>query len=87
MASVFVKVKCSDRLPKHIDKLYITDKGLIKSNYFYSQCVEWFMEEIELPSEEDIINEETMKGTNERSIGFIEGANFILKKLKGESKL
>lgn len=95
MASVFVKVKVTERLPNNEGRYMVGyEYGAFESSYsidfnFYEEftdcsIIDWWLEEIELPSEEDIMHEENKQHTNEASIGFIKGANYILNKLKDD---
>lgn len=90
MASVFIKVPVSERLPNE-SGLYITNNGV---THFISGCKRWagvdplwYLEEIELPTENQVSIESLKYYGNvpgERSINiFKHGANFILNKLKG----
>lgn len=77
-----------DRLPKHGGH-FLTDIGLVRfmindKEWVYDKYItcnpNWFLEEIELPSEEDIENE-SYKGWVRSN--FKAGANFILNHIKG----
>ena len=81
--TVFIKVSCIDRLPL-VSGYYHTDEGIsYYSDIFedWSYNVEYWLEEIELPSEEEISKE--VKDRNQfLKLGFIKCANFILNHLK-----
>lgn len=65
----------------------ITNIGIVYYDKYEGReyDIEWWLEEIKLPSEEEILNE--VKDRNHfLKLGFIKGANFILNKLKGETK-
>lgn len=86
---VFKKVMVSDRLPKdgghyytNINELYFDFGNWHDSNYRISTQPEWWIEEIEIPSEEEIDNESYPIDTTNESTAFIMGANYILNKLK-----
>lgn len=93
--TVFVRrYPSKGELPKK-DGRYITSKGLstmYKLNegcgkrtgygFWQSLKIEWWLEEIELPSYGDVYSE-SFKSDKTPS-DFIKGANYILNKLKGE---
>lgn len=91
--SVYRKVLVSERLPSE-DGVYIVknENGSFECEYckeysFYdefSDCsgITYWLEEVELPTDQDIVNESNKLNTNERSIGFENGANYVLNKLK-----
>ena len=85
MASVFIKMPVSERLPNE-SGLYITNNGV---THFISGCKRWagvdplwYLEEIELPTDEEIESQCEVRPST-RAIAFNNGANFILNKLKG----
>ncbi|HAE65723.1 MAG TPA: hypothetical protein DCG77_00505 [Sphingobacterium sp.] len=86
MDSVFIKVSTKDRLPSD-NGLYLTNNGHV---HFLSGCKrfmgcdpQWWLEEVELPSDEEIKKEaENHAFTN----AFKLGANYILNTLKGENR-
>jgi len=59
MSGIFIKVMCSDRLPK-VEKSYLTNAGWV-STHITESCIKWkiienptwWLEEIELPSDEN----------------------------------
>lgn len=62
---------------------YLTQVGIVHFRGWFNNWIEYWLEEIELPSKEDIgvgdfINEE-------HKLGFTEGANFILNHLKSNT--
>ena len=86
MASVFVKrYPSKGELPKEDDIWYDTNIGYIKFDISDKKwlviggIVTWWLEEIELPSEEDIYN---APNWDSMLASFRNGANFILNKLK-----
>lgn len=90
MASVFIKVPVSDRLPSYYG-LYDINEGILEystaGGWLYPQPTpEYWFEEIELPEEEEVnfkypLNKEELHKTT-LNIGCRTGANFILDKLK-----
>lgn len=82
---IYRQVKCSDRLPK--ENIWIdTNIGYIKFDTSDSRwlvsggVVTWWLEEIKLPSEEEVYSESFTSDKTPND--FIKGANFILNKLK-----
>lgn len=89
MASVFIKVPVSERLPSE-SGIYTTNKGAV---HFLSVCKrwagcepQWFLEEIELPTEEEVFKSSTGWKEETRQECYIIGASFVLSKLKGGIK-
>lgn len=94
--TVFVKrYPSKGELPREDDNGYCSNVGMVyfrKPKFYFrdeqlitfTDKVEWFLEEIELPSEEEITIEADKIDTWKESYGFESGANFILNKLKGE---
>lgn len=112
MASVFIKVPVSERLPKESGGIigYCDTADILQQLYFDSKKgifhdplddeetpmrVTIFLEEIELPTEEEIrkaglgnfteddINDVYGEFIDDDRRSFVNGANYILKKLKG----
>lgn len=95
--TVFIKrYPSKGELPTKVYE-YLTNNGL--RNYYcgvfedgntdtIDYKVEWWIEEIELPSEEDIKKNAAYIAavSNAGAEGFEKGVNFILNKLKGETK-
>lgn len=93
--TIYRKVLCSERLPEK-SSWYYTQKGMLYfdliqgSFYESSQFVgenEYWLEEIELPSEEDIIGMghyyEALESEGDSLYdAYKQGANYILNKLK-----
>lgn len=90
--TIFKKVNVSDRLPKErsyvatvntmggIDTLYHIGDGEFTNSHVDTDTfnyIESWLEEIELPSEEEVI--ESCRGAK---TSYINGANYILNKLK-----
>lgn len=78
------KVMVSDRLPE-LSGEYITNTGLrtfsgIFECFILESGIEYWLEEIELPSDEEICKEGFYNSMC--SISFTKGANYILNKLK-----
>lgn len=82
MNSVFIKVPVSQRIPDTHFESYSTDKGLLFEIEMESKGANWWLEEIELPTEEEIYIE-SGKNSKRTYQAFCKGANFILDKLKG----
>lgn len=92
MASVFIKVDVRYRLPNK-SGIYITNRGVIQFTSAYDRWYglepQWWLEEIELPTEEEIKNEEksVYEVNDDKALPYKslwrKGANFILYKLKG----
>lgn len=74
--TVFIKVNCIDRLPL-VSGYYHTDKGIVHYSDIFedwnSDNIDYWLEEIELPSKEEINKFWCQK--------FKKGAMFILNKL------
>lgn len=89
MSTVLRKVMVTDRLPG-AEKYYLTDIGDLywdSRNWFdnrgrISITPEWYLNEIELPSEEEICNEGFNNSTC--ATAFAQGANYILNKIKND---
>lgn len=76
---------------------YYSEKGIVFYNknrrefedylLSYDINIEWWLEEIELPSEEAVLqnSENILVSSNEYSIGFESGAKFILNHLKSNT--
>lgn len=83
MSSVFVKrYPSKGELPIIQGKEYLTDRGKMYDYVMHPNWgnIEYWLEEIELPSEKDIIE----VAPKTRCVNqFWNGANFILNKLKG----
>lgn len=79
--TVFIKrFPSRGELPKK-DSFYLTNKGKLHTDNFKSWFVEYWLEEIELPSKEEIENmAEEFAFPNSVKIG----ANFILNHIKGD---
>lgn len=63
-------------------RVYVTsDKGIVCYDKYdgWEYNIEWWLEEIELPSEEDVFNKSTFDNDPE---SFEQGANYILNLLK-----
>ena len=92
--TVFIKVSVKDRIPS-VSDFYHTNKGIayysdIFEDWSYDD-VEYWLEEIELPSEEEIdkSGDDFAYPHIDSAFAFncfMHGAKFILNKLKGESK-
>lgn len=94
MDSVFIKVSTKDRLPSE-SGFYLTNNGHV---HFLSGCKrfmgcdpQWWLEEVELPSEENVNNSliNSKRHITTYSLyqnGYEDGANYILNKLKGEKR-
>lgn len=83
--TVFRKVSVKERLPSE-SGIYLTNKCTL---HFISGCKrfmgndpQWWLEEIELPSDEDIQLRSKLQHSEQRSDGFVFGANYILNKIK-----
>lgn len=86
MASVFIKVPVSERYPKNLHKSYYTNIGSVYGFYMKLHKAEWWLEEIELPTDEEMNKLKPLPDDSVVSAydsGFYNGANFILNKLKG----
>lgn len=96
MDKLFRQVSVKDRLPEK-SGVYNTDLGKLEfsTNPCYKNNGIWlkenyvnnpeiWLEEIELPSDEDIKSESKSKGDWYDIENFIKGANYILNTLKGE---
>ena len=99
--TVFIKrYPIKGESPKH-NKVYTTDLGekifSVSNNSFMSSfgmgqiSPKWWLEEVELPSEEDVFSKSITKYSkyepserSPRTNAFQKGANFILNKLKGK---
>ena len=93
--TVFIKrYPSKGELPKEDDKDYLSNVGMVyfrKGKFYFREeqlitftnKVEWFMEEIELPIEEDVALEADNIVDSQVAYGFYNGANYILNKLKG----
>lgn len=86
MDSVFIKVSTKDRLPSE-SGLYLTNNGHVHFLYgckrFMGCAPQWWLEEVELPSDEEIKKAvENHSFTN----AFKLGAHYILNILKGEKR-
>lgn len=88
--TVFRKVMVKDRLPVSFG-IYNTNRGSctwlngLKMWEWGNGALcypEWWLESIELPSEDDVYTLSSRCATTERMNGFEEGANYILNKLK-----
>lgn len=77
MQTVFKKVMVSDRSPSK-EGYYLTDKGNVYFRDTFYTWIDWWLEEVELPSEDDIFKE----GSKMAITSFRKGANYILNKLK-----
>lgn len=91
MNSVFIKVSVSDRRPKKSGHYY-TDKGKQRFNVgtgMFSSCksgvTEYWFEEIEIPTEQEIYAE-SGKNSTRTHLAFERGASFILNHIKGGSE-
>lgn len=99
--TVFVKVNVKDRIPSKKDT-YLTDWGvcnfdpdtskfsqIVTQDGYGSYIVEFkptfWLEEVKLPSVKSIVREAT-KLPRHAYLPFNQGANFVLDKLKGETK-
>ena|SRR5690606_32622274 len=105
MASVYIKVPVKDRLPRYTKKNIQTDRGIrdFSHGHFwhrppkhleYDELVKYWLEEIQLPTEEEIENESYLPFKKEDAQGqygefvkedsdkFIQGVNFILDHIK-----
>lgn len=92
MASVFIKVPVSDRLPSYYG-LYDTNEGVLEystdGGWLYPQPTpEYWFEEIELPEEEaarQFANEMAGDGYYNMSEidAFVDGFNYLYEDLKG----
>ncbi|MGJ1360398.1 hypothetical protein ACR79K_27200 [Sphingobacterium siyangense] len=93
MDSVFIKVSTKDRLPLE-SGLYLTNNGHV---HFLSGCKrfmgcdpKWWLEEVELPTEDEILeyarDEEGLEDYDMEQDVFVDGANYILNTLKGEKR-
>lgn len=90
--TVFIKVLVSDRLPK-VSGEYDTSIGNVcfenVNNKFFNHKgeltldPEWWLEEIEMPSDDEILEAILMKQDKDQT-QFMRGIDFILNKLKGE---
>ena len=95
MSGIFRKVMCSDRLPKVENENYFTisEKGHEKIRFFngtrfesayYEGEVKWWLEEIELPSDEEIEKIANDSGAYRVEAGwFIEGFKKAIELIKG----
>lgn len=84
--TVFKKVMVTDRLPIEYEN-YSTNVGLVYFKGSFAHWVQWWLEEIELPSEEEIegiaIFYDTFESDKEDKYSSYKiGANYILNKLK-----
>ena len=91
MSGIFRKVMCSDRLPKVENENYFTisEKGHEKIRFFngtrfesayHEGEVKWWLEEIELPSDEEIEKIANDSGAYRVEAGwFIEGFKVAIK--------
>lgn len=91
--TVFIKrYPSKGEFPKENNKDYCSNVGMVyfrKGNFYFrdeqlitfTNKVEWFLEEIELPSEEEI---QSVAPKTRCVNQFWNGVNFILNKLKGE---
>lgn len=107
MDRVFIKrFPSNGELPKENDKDYCSNVGMVyfrKGNFYFrdeqlitfTNKVEWFLEEIELPSGEEIgekahseawDRDMGLSENNSYETGYWEGANFILNHIKGGEK-
>ena len=87
MKTIFRKVSVKERLPEHEDNLF-TSEGMtpfdLKSKHFYSPhprkwvYPEWWLEEIELPSDKQI-EDKVMNGylINEENIARVKAAKWM----------
>ena len=97
MKTVYVKVKASEELPFNTGMYYVgmidgftMDIAFFapsKDEVLWANSVEYWLKEINLPDEDEIDEIFTRRSANPpytdiRNIRAIEGANFILKKLK-----
>ena len=93
---IYRTVECSERLPE-TEGMYITSTGLmsfsktfnwINQHNYTIKAPDWWLEEVELPSEEDIFNS-TPHYRNDPELddafedGYSLGASFILNHIKG----
>lgn len=85
MDNVFVKVLVSDRLPSDLysnECMFMTSNGILSKSYVTAEICKWWLEEIQLPTEEEI--KETCTGWKEetKSECYEAGANFIIDHIK-----
>lgn len=91
-SKIFIKrYPSKGELPRSVGGRYNTDLGNLDFwdddlSWTNFDCVrvtpEYWLQEIELPSEDDVYSEGITSGKT--PLDFIKGANFILNKLKGE---
>lgn len=91
--TIFRKVLCSDRLPKE-RKWFDTDKGYLLFSITQNQWLvsdeyypKWWLEEIELPSEEDInelANDFEITCAGSTYFGYRAGFNKAIELIKGQ---
>lgn len=87
--TVFIKrYPSKGELPKE-DGYYLTQVGVVHFRGWFNNWIEYWLEEIELPSEEEIRNNLLEQGTSANyalyQSGHEDGANFILNHLKSNT--
>lgn len=78
MDKLFRQVNTSDRIPTEYQR-YDTNIGNVHFLAFFRQKIEWWLEPVELPSEE-ILDALDYNG------GFKDGVKWVLNTLKGEKR-
>lgn len=76
--TIYRKVLCSERLPKEGDKC-MTNVGIVYFRGKFNYWVNWWLEEIDLPSEEEI-SEKAMESTCH--MAFWKCYEYLLNKLR-----
>ncbi|MGJ1516508.1 hypothetical protein ACR79N_16075 [Sphingobacterium siyangense] len=90
MDKLFRQVKTSERMPTEY-KRYETNIGNVHFLAFFRHNIDWWLEKVELPSEEDINNSliNSKRHITTYSLyqnGYEDGVNYILNILKGEKR-